>query len=181
MAENLTKRALADALKALMETRPLSGITVGEICTQCQMNRKSFYYHFRDKYDLVTWIFSTDFFGTYLPEHPDDTDTLLSLCRYLEREKVFYRAALRVDGQNSFHEYLREVLRPILSVRLGPAASSGEQAEFCLAMCVGAYRESLTRWLLDSCPLSADDYVQILYHAVRSLSATIPTEKRDYD
>ena len=25
------------------------------------MNRKSFYYHFRDKYDLVNWIFYVDF------------------------------------------------------------------------------------------------------------------------
>ena len=24
------------------------------------MNRKSFYYHFKDKYDLVNWIFDTE-------------------------------------------------------------------------------------------------------------------------
>ena len=176
MAENSTKRALADALKTLMSTRPLTSITVGEICSQCQMNRKSFYYHFRDKYDLVTWIFSTDFFDTYLPEQPQGSDALLSLCRFLEQDKAFYRAALRVNGQNSFHDYLWDVLRPILSERL-PAAHD-EHADFCLSLCVGAYRESLTRWLLDSCPLPADDYVQMLYRAVSTMGATIPTPKK---
>ena len=174
MAENLTKRTLADALKVLMATRPLSGITIGEICAHCQMNRKSFYYHFRDKYDLVTWIFSTDFFDAYLPEQPASADTLLSLCRFLEQNKAFYRAALRVDGQNSFRDYLKDVLRPVLSERLLPA----EPTDFCLSMCVSAYCSALTQWVLDGCPLPADVYVQQLYQAVRLMSATVPTEKK---
>ena len=54
---NVTKRALAEGLKQLMERRPFAKISVGDICESCNMNRKSFYYHFRDKYDLVNWIF----------------------------------------------------------------------------------------------------------------------------
>ena len=54
---NVTKRALATAMKQLMAKEPFSKISVGDICQVCQMNRKSFYYHFRDKYDLVNWHF----------------------------------------------------------------------------------------------------------------------------
>ena len=36
-------------------------ISVSDICERCGMNRKSFYYHFKDKYDLVNWIFDTEF------------------------------------------------------------------------------------------------------------------------
>lgn len=50
---NLTKRALAAAMKELMEQMPFSKISVSDIAEQCGMNRKSFYYHFKDKYDLV--------------------------------------------------------------------------------------------------------------------------------
>ena len=39
-------------MKALMEERPFAKISVGDICERCGMNRKSFYYHFKDKYDL---------------------------------------------------------------------------------------------------------------------------------
>ena len=36
-------------------------INISDICEPCYMNRKSFYYHFKDKYDLVNWIFDTEF------------------------------------------------------------------------------------------------------------------------
>ena len=57
----ITKKALASSLKELMETQPLTKISVGDICEKCGMNRKSFYYHFCDKYELVNWIFDTEF------------------------------------------------------------------------------------------------------------------------
>ena len=38
---NITKRALAAALKELMEQKPFSKINVAEICEKCGMNRKS--------------------------------------------------------------------------------------------------------------------------------------------
>lgn len=57
----ITKKALAQALKELLAVKPLDKISVSDICEQCGMNRKSFYYHFRDKYDLVNWIYYTEF------------------------------------------------------------------------------------------------------------------------
>ena len=57
---NITKRALAEALKELLKAEPFSQISVREICSKCQMNRKSFYYHFKDIYDLVEWVCMED-------------------------------------------------------------------------------------------------------------------------
>ena len=58
---NITKRALAASLKELMAEQPFDKINVAQICQRCNMSRKSFYYHFKDKYDLVNWIFDTEF------------------------------------------------------------------------------------------------------------------------
>ncbi len=52
---NITKQALATSLRELMEEVPFDKINVAQICERCGMNRKSFYYHFKDKYDLVNW------------------------------------------------------------------------------------------------------------------------------
>ena len=51
-----TKKALAVALKKAMKKKPLSKITVSELVRECNMNRKTFYYHFQDIYGLLKWM-----------------------------------------------------------------------------------------------------------------------------
>ena len=50
-----TKKMLADTLISLLHTKPISKITVSEIVNLCDINRKTFYYHFQDVYDLLEW------------------------------------------------------------------------------------------------------------------------------
>ena len=51
-----TKLALSASLKKFMEKKPLSKITVSEIIADCNVNRKTFYYHFVDIYALLKWM-----------------------------------------------------------------------------------------------------------------------------
>ena len=51
----VTKRALEQSLKNLLLKKPLTKITVGDIADDCGINRMTFYYHFKDIYDLVEW------------------------------------------------------------------------------------------------------------------------------
>lgn len=50
-----TKRALAAALKKAMEKKTLSKVTVSELIAECNINRKTFYYHFGNIYELLKW------------------------------------------------------------------------------------------------------------------------------
>ena len=112
---NVTKRALATAMKQLMAAEPFSKISVGDICQVCQMNRKSFYYHFRDKYDLVNWIFQTEFLTAVQRRPYESTWALIGdLCEYFYENRAFYHNALSVEGQNSFQDYFREILAPVM-------------------------------------------------------------------
>lgn len=52
----ITKRALEDSLKNLLLQKPLSKITISDIAKDCGINRMTFYYHFKDIYDLIEWI-----------------------------------------------------------------------------------------------------------------------------
>lgn len=51
----ITKRALEDSLKRLLLKKPLNKITINDITEDCGVNRMTFYYHFKDIYDLVEW------------------------------------------------------------------------------------------------------------------------------
>ena len=51
-----TKYALENSLKKLLLQKPLNKITINDITEDCGINRMTFYYHFKDIYDLVEWV-----------------------------------------------------------------------------------------------------------------------------
>ncbi len=55
-----TPRVLTDSLKKLMGTKMVDTITVKELTEDCNMNRKTFYYHFHSIVDLLKWMFVTE-------------------------------------------------------------------------------------------------------------------------
>lgn len=57
---HLTKRAIEASLKTLLMKKSLDKITVQEIADNCGINRMTFYYHFKDIYDLVEWCLVED-------------------------------------------------------------------------------------------------------------------------
>ena len=52
---DITKRALEASLKNLLLKKPLDKITINDIAEDCGISRMTFYYHFKDIYDLVEW------------------------------------------------------------------------------------------------------------------------------
>ena len=55
-----TKKIMAESLKKIMQKKSFSKITVSEIIADCGINRKTFYYHFQDIYDLLRWMFEKE-------------------------------------------------------------------------------------------------------------------------
>ena len=53
MSSQLTRRAIAESLIKLLNDKPLDKITVKNVVEECGINRNTFYYHYRDIYDLV--------------------------------------------------------------------------------------------------------------------------------
>lgn len=51
-----TKIAMENSLKKLLLKKPLDKITISDITDDCGISRMTFYYHFKDIYDLVDWV-----------------------------------------------------------------------------------------------------------------------------
>ena len=124
---HITKRTLAAAMKELMAEKPMAKISVGEIVGRCGLNRKSFYYHFRDKYDLVNWIFYTEVFSEIQKANPPNMlEVFERICTYLYENRDFYRNALKVTGQNSFSDYFIEVIQPVFLIYFESVFENGK-------------------------------------------------------
>ena len=53
---NTTKRARAAALKKRLTLTTLDKITIQQLVDDAEVSRKTFYYHFRDVYELLEWL-----------------------------------------------------------------------------------------------------------------------------
>lgn len=175
---NITKNALAVSMKKLMEKKPFSKISVGDICEDCGMNRKSFYYHFRDKYDLVNWIFYVDFIERMdWSSCRNEWDMLEALCRHFYGERLFYQNALQVEGQNSFREYFCGMLRPVLMLLTQNLVEEGRKKEFYIAfLCEGVLGE-LVYWLREGSKITPEEFVEDLHDISLGLARKIIAEE----
>lgn len=166
---NLTKQALSSALKELMEEQPFEKISVSDICERCHMNRKSFYYHFKDKYDLANWIFDTDFIHLSQQHSLDIMNMsysyeerwngLLVVCKYFYENRNFYRKILRVEGQNSFSSYFRDFMYPIMEHRILALVGSAEVPQMVLDFVVDGLMCVIERWLMDKNCITAEEFM----------------------
>lgn len=169
-----TKQILAQSLKQLMSVQPFAKISVGDICAHCGMSRKSFYYHFQDKYDLMNWIFYTEFIGTiHFPSQIDSWQLLQNICAYFYNEQAFYRNALSVRGQNSFQEYFLETIEPFVLFLVHDLFEESDDVHFFVAFYTDALLAALIRWLNEGAQIPPDKFA-ILLKKVLSISRSSP-------
>ncbi len=145
---NFTKRALAAALKKLLAENPFEKIGIGDICAECGMNRKSFYYHFHDKYELVVWIFETEFSAEASTRADNAPWSEISrLCRYFYQNKAFYRKIFQIGGQNCFAEHFSELCRRSLTDRIEKNLPRISAKEHSIDLCSDFFVHSVHRWI----------------------------------
>lgn len=113
-----TKKAMADALAALLLEKPLKNISVREISDMADINRGTFYLHYRDVYDMVeqlqTEIF--DKFNEIVDSHElnKKTDELLpmitELFNLLSENAALAKVLIGKNGDAAFVDKLKNVL-----------------------------------------------------------------------
>ncbi len=146
---NTTKKSLAAALKSLLIDSSFEKVSVGEICTECGINRKSFYYHFKDKYELVVWIFHQEFQSIF--NIKENTSSFITrLAEYFYENRGFYKRILPIEGQNNFREYLSEYSLYAFT----EAAKTRMDASLINLSCLKLYADflsySIYRWICAS-------------------------------
>jgi len=151
----LTKKALADALKVLVGRIPLAKVTVADIVGQCGLQRQTFYYHFRDKYELVNWIYQAEALADIADckDFQNWPEGFRRIFHYLAANRVFYVDALNTPHTSTFadylyaatHELILNVLREV-AVGLHRRVHDDDQkfiADFYAFACVGI----TVRWI----------------------------------
>jgi AcrR family transcriptional regulator len=102
-----TKMLLSESLLEISRCKPVEKITVTDITRNCSLSRESFYYHFKDKYDLISWMFTSPY-DEIMKMFDKGKNTwegsLVLFLAHLKKHFEFFNNALMDDNTNSFFE-----------------------------------------------------------------------------
>lgn len=112
----VTKRALEQSLKNLLLKKPLTKITVSDIADDCGINRMTFYYHFKDIYDLVEWSCLEDAKRALDEKKTYDTwqQGLLQIFEAVQQNKPFILNVYRCVHREQVEKYLQPLVDELL-------------------------------------------------------------------
>ena len=103
-----TEHELALALKTMMSEVPLDDISVTALTKKCHVNRKTFYYHFHDIYDLLTQVFLDESIPG-ADETKDINQLMKVIFKYYTNNMRFIDATLDSAGKDLVREFFYNV------------------------------------------------------------------------
>ena len=116
-----TKQAMYHTLKKLITTKPINKITIKDITDTCGLNRQTFYYHFKDIYDLLEWSFREEFhfIDNYLQDPNQSWDEIFTgAVMYISQNKYICQCIVSGVGRDqlilSLHNTIYEIIRKII-------------------------------------------------------------------
>ncbi|WP_066314882.1 TetR/AcrR family transcriptional regulator [Bacillus sp. FJAT-29814] len=126
-----TKRVIRDALTQLMEEKGFEEITVRDLTEKAQINRGTFYLHYRDKYDLLEQSEEEILKGiAAITENIDPVDAMaytsndepfpiiLKLFEFFQEHAEFLEVILGANGNASFQVKLKSFIKKIFYSKL---------------------------------------------------------------
>ena len=102
-----TKKMLGNTLKNLMKKKSLNKISVSEIVNECHLNRKTFYYHFADIYDLLMWVFDEEAVEVVKCFYSlsDYEDAIYFVLDYIEKNDYLIKSTIDSIGQEGIKRF----------------------------------------------------------------------------
>lgn len=112
----VTKRALEQSLKNLLLKKPLTKITINDIADDCGISRMTFYYHFRDIYDLVEWSCMEDAKNALNENKTYETwqQGLLQIFEAVKQNKPFIMNVYRCVHREQIEKYLEPLVNDLI-------------------------------------------------------------------
>jgi len=161
-----TKQILAESLEKLLLKKNLDDIQVSEIVAGTLLSRKTFYRHFKDKYDLANWYFA-QFYEASFGRITDGLTWEEALLRYLDiyqdKHSVLKNAYASRDI-NGLRNYDIAVTRRTYEkyLALKGADITSETMHFAIEIASRGGTDMVIEWLLNGMKMEKSRLVCLL-------------------
>ena len=168
MAINV-KQIIVDTIYELSREKPLSKVTVLDISKRSGISRQTFYNHFKDKNDLIRWVFICTLDRWDLVEKEGYYAYLCDLYRKAQENGHFLRQACMLAGQNSLVEEIYIITykyhRRHILMQLGEKQLPA-QLEYALRFDAYGSTNCYIQWLVERMPITPEDMALYAYESM---------------
>lgn len=162
------KEQMAQSLKKLMAQKNLQQITVQEIADDCGINRYTFYYHFKDIYDLLSWAFQNE--ALILIQRSDNCLTWQEgfrlFLQHIAENRQPFRRALEGVGEdalrNLFYQEISHLMDLYLSDIRGTRQVSESYCQFMRDFYISALCGVVIAWVQQDMKLTEETVMSYL-------------------
>ena len=173
-----TKAAIRNCVIALLKEKPLHQISVREITEMADLNRGTFYLHYKDVYDLIEEIesdFIREFSEILSKEVPSSIDEspypmLLDLFTFIDKNQDFCSLLLENIRSGRFSEGIKTVIEEQLFSKLKYITDNTPEDEmeisyaYALSGCVGI----VEHWLSQKPRPKPQEIASVTEHVLRN-------------
>lgn len=166
-----TKMVLRESLIKLMHDRPVSRITIKELCEDADVNRATFYSHYTDQFDLLKKIqaeFIADidsYLDKFTPEVGETSmlKTLTKILEYIDRNKELCRVLLGRNGDIDFQTNVMQVLSKRIVLEWRKKQKIDEStAEYIYSYVATGSIGVIRKWLFDENPKPLEKMAELV-------------------
>ena len=175
----VTKRALEQSLKNLLLKKPLTKITISDIAEDCGINRMTFYYHFKDIYDLVEWSCLEDARRALEEKKTCETwqQGFLQIFEAVQENKPFVLNVYRCVHREQVEKYLQplvdRLLLDVIEEKSGGMVIRDEDKQFIAQIYAYVFIGLMLDWIKDD---MREDPQQIVDRLARMLKGSLSAE-----
>ncbi len=179
-----TKKALTEKFRQLLEEKRFEDITVNELCEKAGIRRATFYKHFEDKYDFLSFVVqslrddfdrqvwakkkpgrSSEYYVTYVKE-------LISFVNYYDKT---FKGIMKSDLSHHLVSIMMEQNYKDTIEKLEYSVKDGmvlpASVEATAAMLTGGVGQILVSWIKDSKKKPVDDLLVEIEALIRCVQA----------
>ena len=148
---DITERAIIDATLALAEKKPFNRITIKDITSGLGISRNTFYYHFRDIYDVLARFLSYEVFSKLDKAASIDEyfSTVNTIFKKLNREKGVFVKIYRAIGFEPFKNLAAQRLSSSIYRLIRNLDTQSCLSENDLRLLASFYQHALVGILID--------------------------------
>lgn len=177
-----TKKLLSNALFELVEKKPFDKISVCDICDAAMVHRATFYSHFSDKYELLTYSMNEHLPLSKLDSGLDTEEIHVSqfteiaddIVNDICENKNIYASILKKNKEVSIVDRVQEQLEEKICRRIRKKVPNYKalpiKPEFCAGFYAGACMSVITKWLVGELDISKNELIASL----NSILAFVP-------